>query len=867
MSRPMKAFVYVIAWLAAFSTTVSAAQPEIAFETDIRPLFKARCFHCHGEGETEGSLDLRLRRLIVQGGDAGPAIVPGKAAESYLVDRIRSHEMPPEDSGEPLTETEIATIAKWIDAGAKTLRPEPEQIGQGMLITEEDRQFWAFQPMKKPAVPTVDGFVSPNPIDSFIARKLHENGLDFAPEANKRVLIRRAYFDLIGLPPTPEEVTEFLADNREDAWEQLIDRLLSSPHYGERWGRHWLDIAGYADSEGANDTDTIRTWAYKYRDYVINAFNQDKPFDQFVREQLAGDELVEPPYSELTSDEIEKLTATGFLRLAPDGTAASTAEPVVTRNEVVANTVEIMASSLLGLTVQCAQCHEHRYDPIPQADYYRLRAIIEPGLNPKKWRRPANRLISLYTKADREQAAKLEAEAKAVLAKRTERQTELIEAVFRRELAKLPEAEREAVETARNTPVKKRTAEQKELLAKYPSVNVSAGSLYLYDRKAADELKKLLDDAKAIRDRKPKEEFLRVLTENPGEVPTTHLFHRGDPDQPKEAIEPAGLTILANGEELPTFPVNAEKIPTTGRRLAYANYLTSGQHPLLTRVFVNRVWRHHLGRGIVDTPSDFGQLGDRPSHPELLDWLATEFIDRDWSVKTLHRMIMTSQTYRQALATDVKTLQTDPDNRLFSGARLRRLDAETLRDSILTVCGQINREVGGKPVPIMADRAGQWVLGIENLSAGRPGPVLPLHGQEFRRSVYVQVRRSRPLGILDTFDWPRMEPNCNARASSTVAPQSLMLMNGQFTLDSADHLAGDLQSQFDSDVPAQIRAAWQRILCRLPSEQELKDATEFVQTQTEDLAQQPDMQTVAARHALASLCQVLLGSNEFLYVD
>ena len=863
----MKAFVYVIAWLAAFSTTVSAAQPEIAFETDIRPLFKARCFHCHGEGETEGSLDLRLRRLIVQGGDAGPAIVPGKAAESYLVDRIRSHEMPPEDSGEPLTETEIATIAKWIDAGAKTLRPEPEQIGQGMLITEEDRQFWAFQPMKKPAVPTVDGFVSPNPIDSFIARKLHENGLDFAPEANKRVLIRRAYFDLIGLPPTPEEVTEFLADNREDAWEQLIDRLLSSPHYGERWGRHWLDIAGYADSEGANDTDTIRTWAYKYRDYVINAFNQDKPFDQFVREQLAGDELVEPPYSELTSDEIEKLTATGFLRLAPDGTAASTAEPVVTRNEVVANTVEIMASSLLGLTVQCAQCHEHRYDPIPQADYYRLRAIIEPGLNPKKWRRPANRLISLYTKADREQAAKLEAEAKAVLAKRTERQTELIEAVFRRELAKLPEAEREAVETARNTPVKKRTAEQKELLAKYPSVNVSAGSLYLYDRKAADELKKLLDDAKAIRDRKPKEEFLRVLTENPGEVPTTHLFHRGDPDQPKEAIEPAGLTILANGEELPTFPVNAEKIPTTGRRLAYANYLTSGQHPLLTRVFVNRVWRHHLGRGIVDTPSDFGQLGDRPSHPELLDWLATEFIDRDWSVKTLHRMIMTSQTYRQALATDVKTLQTDPDNRLFSGARLRRLDAETLRDSILTVCGQINREVGGKPVPIMADRAGQWVLGIENLSAGRPGPVLPLHGQEFRRSVYVQVRRSRPLGILDTFDWPRMEPNCNARASSTVAPQSLMLMNGQFTLDSADHLAGDLQSQFDSDVPAQIRAAWQRILCRLPSEQELKDATEFVQTQTEDLAQQPDMQTVAARHALASLCQVLLGSNEFLYVD
>ncbi|WP_166829073.1 PSD1 and planctomycete cytochrome C domain-containing protein [Thalassoroseus pseudoceratinae] len=863
----MKTFACALVWLIASPAILLAAKPEIAFETDIRPLFKARCFHCHGEGETEGSLDLRLRRLIVQGGDAGPSIVPGKADESYLVDRIRDHEMPPADSGEPLTEAEIATITKWINSGAKTLRPEPEKIGQGMLITEEDRQFWAFQPMRKPKIPTVGGLESPNPIDAFIARKLHENELDFAPKADKRVLVRRAYFDLIGLPPTPEEVANFLADDRPDAWEQLIDRLLSSPHYGERWGRHWLDVAGYADSEGANDKDTIRPWAYKYRDYVINAFNNDKPFDQFVREQLAGDELITPPYAELTPDEIEKLTATGFLRLAPDGTAASNAEPVVTRNEVVANTVEIMSSSLLGLTVQCAQCHEHRYDPIPQADYYRLRAIIEPALNPKKWRRPVNRLVSLYTAADRAAAAKLEAEAKAVLAKRTERQKELIEAVFRRELAKLPEAERATVETARNTPVKERSPEQKELLAKYPSVNVSAGSLYLYDRKAADELKKLAADAKAIRDRKPKQEFLRALTENPGEVPETHLFHRGDPDQPKEVVEPAGLTILGDGQTPPTFPVNTKDIPTTGRRLAFANYLTSGQHPLLTRVFVNRVWRHHLGRGIVNTPSDFGQLGDRPSHPELLDWLATEFIDRGWSVKTLHRMIMTSQTYRQALATDSKTLETDPDNRLFSGARLRRLDAETLRDSILKVCGRINDEIGGKPVPIMADRAGQWVLGIENLSAGRPGPVLPLHGQEFRRSVYVQVRRSRPLDILDAFDWPRMEPNCNARASSTVAPQSLMLMNGQFTLDNADHLAEELQTQFGTDLSAQIHSAWLRILCRPPSPQELATATDFVNGQAEEFAKQPDMEPVATRHALASLCQVLLGSNEFLYVD
>ncbi|HJT36241.1 MAG TPA: DUF1549 domain-containing protein, partial [Pirellulales bacterium] len=472
----------------------------LTFERDVRPIFKTHCFQCHGEdGQRKGGLDLRLKRLAEQGGDSGPAIVPGKPDESLLIERLRSGEMPPIDKKPPAEQ--IETIARWVAAGAATARPEPQELGESPLFTEEERGFWAFQPVRRPAIPNVaHAELVSTPVDALLLAKLEAAGLVFSPEADKPTLLRRAYFDLLGLPPAPEEIEAFTADTSPDAWPRLVVRLLASPHYGERWGRHWLDVAGYADSEGYTDEDAPRASAFRYRDYVVRSINADKPFDQFIQEQLAGDEMIAPPYKNLSPDAIEKLTATGFLRMSPDGTASSAVDQNVARNQVVADTLQIVCTSLLGMTVHCAQCHDHRYDPIPQADYYRLRAIFEPALDWKQWRSPPARNVSLYTNADRELAAKIQAEAAAVDAERQKKGQEYIDRTLEEELLLVPAERRDALRAAYKTAADQRTAEQKVLLNEYPSVgNISMGSLYLYDERR---------DAKARRidaERKQKE--------------------------------------------------------------------------------------------------------------------------------------------------------------------------------------------------------------------------------------------------------------------------------------------------------------------------------------------------------------------------
>ncbi len=859
----------------------SAAEPPL-FERHVRPILKAHCFHCHGElGETEGNLDVRLRRFLIAGGDSGPAIEPGKPDESLLIQRIRSQEMPPGDI--KVSAGELATLERWIAAGAKTARPEPENV-VGPLITEEERSFWAFQPIQRPLVPEVaNRDLVRTPIDAFVLQKLEARGFSFSPLADKRTLIRRATFDLWGLPPSPEEVESFLADDAPDAYERLIDRLLASPKYGERWGRHWLDVAGYADSEGYTETDPVRAWAYKYRDYVIQSINHDKPWDQFIAEQLAGDELVKPPYSrELTADEVEKLVATGFLRLAPDGTGVGGVDQVVARNDVVANTLQIVSTSLLGMTVACAQCHDHRYDPIPQTDYYQLRSIFEPAFNPAKWRNPNARLVALVNEEDRRRSEEIEAEAKKIDEARLKRQGEIVIELFERELAELPEDLQPAAREAYETPANKRTQEQVELLKQYPRINIRAGQISLYDREAAAELQKLADQAAALRGQKPKQEYVRALTEIPGDAPDAFLHYRGDPAQPREALKPADLLVLYQDEAQRQIPADDPQLPTSGRRLAYARKLTDGTHPLTARVLVNRFWLHHFGRGIVNTPGDFGALGERPTHPELLDWLASEFMDGGWNLKPFHKLLMTSTVYRQQLRRDAQQDEVDPDNTLYGGARLRRLEAEAIRDAVLAISGKLNPKPFGEPVPVMADLVGQYVIGIENLNAGRPGAVIGLNGDEFRRSVYVQARRSRPLAVLDTFDLPRMEPNCEARSTSTVAPQSLMLMNNDFVLEQAEHFARRVHGEVGEDVEAQVRRAWQLALARAPQPQELREAAEFLAQQAADFAANADLRkpnTNADKNvyqpgllepklqALASLCQLLVSSNEFLYVE
>jgi hypothetical protein len=858
-----------VLWLLLASPLVHAA--ELSFERDVRPILKSHCFQCHGEaGVVEGQLDLRLARLMIRGGESGPAIAPGHAADSRLLARIKSGEMPPK--GAPLPAKDVAVLEAWIASGAKTAAPEPDDVQQLSDITDEERNYWAFRPIARPAMLTASNpTLVQSPIDAFLLAKLDAEQLTFAPPAERRTLIRRLSYDLRGLPPRPDEVDEYLADDAPDADARLIERFLASPHYGERWGRHWLDAAGYADSDGYTEKDPERPYAWKYRDYVIRSHNANKPFDQFLVEQLAGDELVPPPYANLSADDLDKLIATGFLRTVADGTASGVAVKEA-GNAVMTETLKVVSTSLLGLTVGCAECHNHRYDPITQVDYYRLRAIFEPAYNWKAWRAPAARRVSLYTDADRAKAAEIEAEAKAVLDERQKKLDEFLAATFEKQVEKIPEEKRELARAMRALAKKDQTPEHKELLKAHPNLNVNPGTLYLYDPKAANELKEFDKKVAEIRATKPVEDFIDCLTEVTGQNPETVLFHRGDVDQPKQPVTPGELTVLASFA--PTLPVDDESLPTTGRRLAYARHLTGGRHPLVARVIVNRVWMHHFGRGLVGSTGDFGVLGERPTHPELLDWLAAEFVDSGWDLKQLHRLILTSTAYRQSTAHTARGDTVDPDNRLLSRQSIRRLEAESVRDALLVVSGQFYDILTGKPVPVMEDDVGQFIVGVENKDGeAKPGAKIPLHGEEFRRSVYVQVRRSRPLGVMEAFDLPTLEPNCTSRATSTVAPQSLMLMNNEFTIDAARQLAQRLADDAGADPTARVQRVWRLVFSRAATETEATAAARFIDQQTTaltavaDAESDPKKKIDPAAWAWTTLCQSLLSANEFLYVD
>jgi len=868
--------VAAVATLAADEPARAQASRELTFERGVRPILKANCFQCHGDEEPfKAALDLRFARTMLKGGKAGAAAVAGQSAESLIHQRIAAGEMPPGEK--KLTAKEIAVIAAWIDQGAKTARPEPEQPADSHGFSDDERSFWSFQPIRRPPVPELkNGQAARTIIDSFLAAELEKRGLGFSLEADKRTLIRRLYFDLVGLPPQPEAVERFIADESPDAYERLVDELLASPRYGERWGRHWLDVAGYADSDGYSEKDLERKYAYKYRDYVIRAFNDDKPWTDFIIEQLAGDELLTPPYTNLIPEQAEKLIATGFLRMAPDGTGDGAVEQDLARNEVVAETIKIVSTSLLGLTVGCAQCHNHRYDPITQLDYYRLRAIFEPAHDPKNWRSPQARLVSLWTDAEKQQVAAVDAELAKNAEERKAALEQLVQETFESEVAKLAEDQRDAARAARATSEKERTPEQKQLLKDHPSLNVNGGSVYLYDRKRHDEHVKKFDALKAeIQAKRPADDFAHCLTEVAGSVPATKLFFRGDFNQPRQDVPPGELTVLCS-TAADTIPLDDPQLPTTGRRLAYARQLTSGTHPLVARVIVNRVWLNHFGRGIVATPGDFGALGGRPSHAELLDWLASEFMAGGWRLKPLHRLIVLSAAYRQSSRRTDSLDAADADNQLLGRMTVRRLEAESLRDSVLAVAGKLSPKSFGPPVPVTPDEVGQIIVGVDTRdSAGRPaGKVVQLGEGEFRRSVYVQARRSTPLSMLDAFDAPDMRPNCSLRNSSTVAPQSLLLMNNEFILTQAREFANRVHSAAGDDSAAQVRLAWQLAFAESPADAQVQSGVAFLTAQTAefDSAAPPadavkEPPTPPGLRALATYCQALLSSNRFLYVD
>ena len=792
------------------------AQEVLTLEQHVRPILRAHCLDCHGAVEKlEGDLDLRLVRTMQQGGISGPAIVPGDPENSYLIERIRSGEMPPGE--QKLTADELARLIRWIAEGARTAREEPASLAPGLGITPEDQAYWAFQPLRSPAVALAAldtaGLRGQHVLDNFLQDASHSashqpsgaaktslasstakspnpnansrrQGTDIA---DRRVLLRRASLVLTGLPPSAEDTAAALADPRDDWFDRSVERLLASPHYGEHWARHWLDAAGYADSDGATAADTQRPWAWRYRDWVIRAFNEDMPLDQFVTEQLAGDELAGPISGDLTSKQIDLLTATGFLRMAADGTGSGGDTPEG-RNQTINDTLKIVGTSLFGLSLHCAQCHDHRYDPILQSDYYALRAVFAPALDWQQWKPPAARLVSLMTEAEREQGKAVEEEAQTLVAERDKKQAAAMEKALDKELAKVDEPLRGELREAYQTPEKQRTEAHKQLLAKHPSVQITPGVLYQYLPEAAEELKKIDEQIKAVRAKKPAEQFIQALVEPAGHLPETKLFYRGDHQQPKHVVSPGGLAVLAPGGQRIEFPVDDPDLPTSGRRLALARWLTDPAQPLLARVLVNRVWLHHFGEGLVATAGDFGRLGSAPRNQGLLDALAYSLQVNGWSLKNLHRQIMRSELWQQAIGEEAPFRN-----------RLMRLEAESIRDAMLVAADQWDRSMYGRPVAIKEDDAGQVIVA----------------GSQTRRSLYIENRRSQPVSMLQAFDAPVMETNCERRASSTVAPQSLMLMNGNFILEQAAWLADSvLREPYDAaivartDLPALLVRQW-----------------------------------------------------------
>jgi mono/diheme cytochrome c family protein len=838
-------------------------------EADVLPIFQMRCVVCHGKRKQEGGLDLRFQASRLKGGKSGPAIVPGKPEESLLLKRITSGQMPPpkllvEYLVRPPSESEVDLLRRWIAGGAMAA-PKLSVAQEDRLVSRRDREFWAFQPIKRPPVPAVHhADLARNPIDAFLLQKLEEKNLGYSSAADRTTLLRRAWLDLTGLPPAPSDVDAYLHDNRPDAYERVIDRLLASPQYGERWAKFWLDAAGYADSEGIIDEDLVRHDAWRYRDYVIRALNEDKPYDQFLTEQIAGDELVDYKHvKQVTPGMLEKLTATGFLRLTPDGTYSPANGSVAERMNVIADEIEVLSSSVMGLTVGCARCHNHKYDPIPQRDYYRLSAILQSAYDPYDWIKPTERYLDYASESEiREVAthnAPIEAEIKRAEAELDAKIKPLRDQILQERLAQLPEAVRADLLLGLTAPKEQRTAGQAYLLEKFEDV------LKVTDEAITDKFPKFKAETaelhKAIAENKGKlspKPRIRALYEMGGEASPTYLLRRGEAQMIGEPVEPGVPSVLKIG--LADYKVVEPRPDSTGRRLAFARWLVQPNHPLTARVMVNRIWMHHFGRGIVASAANFGHLGTPPSHPELLDWLATEFVASGWSLKSIHRLIMTSAAYRQSSELDASH-SADPDNILLGRMAMRRMDAEQLHDSILSVTGELDATAFGPPVSVETTKSG------EVTAQGS-------HKKGWRRSIYALQRRTTPPTLLEVFDLPPMSPNCIQRAYSTVATQALQMTNSPVMLQHARYLAGRLLDISPDSQRNQIEELYFRALSHRPTPEEtdaaIRDLNKITRNWEDHLrAEKSDapIAFTAKWYSLADLCQAVLSSAAFAYID
>lgn len=746
----------LLCWLLVLSTSLAGTSvfaDGIEFDRHVAPILASHCLDCHSGDAPKGGLSLTASETALKGGESGPVIVTGNSADSLLWQRVLNDEMPPQH---PLAESEKQTLRRWIEAGAQW-STSPIDPYAFTTSTRAGRDWWSLQPLREAIPPTIENAGQPwgrNAVDAFVLARLQAAGLQPSPPAEPRDLVRRVYFDLIGLPPSPEQVAAFVTDPSDAAYGQMVDELLASSHYGERWGRHWLDVVRFGESDGF-ERNHPRDNAWPYRDWVIQALNDDLPYDEFVRRQLIGD---------LTVGGFEGAAATGFWVAGVHNTVVGGSKRMqqLAREDEIEEVLATVGQTFLGLTVNCARCHHHKFDPITQKEFYQLSSAIS-GLG--------------Y--GERE----------------------------------------ETVVTA--------TPDLQQI--------VSRLAVLVQNDK---------DASKSTGDEDSPSSKRRFYTLTPGPGSVVQVLGRGDPDNAGEVVSAAGIASVSGLDSSFGLPPDA---PEAERRRQLANWITHHDNPLFARVIVNRVWHHHFGVGLVDTPNDFGFNGGRPTHPELLDYLAVEFCDQGYRLKSLHRRIVMSSAYRQSthgLAGDAraKALSVDVENRLYWRGVSRRLDAESLRDAMLSVAGKLNPQAGGPGYRDVSVTLNNGTTYYEPLD---------VDGDEyFRRTIYRFTPRGGRSSLLDTFDCPDPSATAPRRSVTTTPLQALSLLNNSFVLRMSQYLAQRVEEKTGKDVSAQARRCWERVLLREPSEEELQLSVDLIE-----------------QHGLEALCRGLFNASEFVVIE
>lgn len=797
------------------------------FRKEVEPILQNNCLKCHSGEEPKGELLLTTREGLEAGGESGEVVSTEEPEESLLLNAVNyvDYEMPPKGK---MPQKNIDVLTKWVKLGAPfpdgELKSAHGEEKGPPRVNEENKRHWSFRPLVRPSVPEIAGVASTtNAIDAFIAARRGEAGLNANPPADKVTLIRRAYYDLIGLPPTTAQVEAFVKDDSPNAFEKVIDQLLENPQYGERWARHWLDLVRYAETNSF-ERDNPKPYVWKYRDYVIRAFNEDKPYDRFVREQLAGDEL-----ADATPDSI---VATGYYRLG--AWDDEPADPELARFDELDDIAAVTGQTFLGLTVNCARCHDHKLDPIPQKDYYQLISFFR---NIRRYGARSDQSVRDASIGPVEPGEQGAAKAKAA------QQYNAKVSQVNRDIANIERTSREKLQGVAKDDFNS-DAYRVRILKQHVGKVISQQKLdrYISLRKEREELAA----------NQPKEVELALLVKEPGaNAPETHVLIRGNPHAKGDVVQPAFLSILSP----PDPNIEPTQNGTSGRRLALANWIADKSNPLTARVMANRLWHYHFGRGIVRSTNNLGLQGDKPTHPELIDWLASELIAGGWKMKRMHKLIMLSNTYRMASTPSKAELAADPVNNYYWRFNMRRLEAEEVRDSILAVNGSLNAKMFG---PSIYPTIPPEVLHGQS----RPGAgwkTSPPEEQR-RRSVYIHIKRSLPVPIIKSFDGADTDQPCPVRFSTTQPTQALGMLNSTFLMEQAKVFAETLKKEAGAEPAEQVAAALRRVTQRQPTNAEIERGVRLMK----------DLQTeykVSNDDALKYYCLTALNLNEFIFLD